>query len=85
MPWITLKVTAYVPGPKFAPYQSTAGLGSDALPVSLGNSDDIIVVPPGQPFEVMSESEATYLIGRHGGSIVSAPPIKDSPPLPKEL
>jgi len=65
--WIKLKsVTAHVPGPRFAPYNTTSGLGQDALPITQGNSDDIIAVPPGQPFEV-DEQEAKRLLARHEG------------------
>lgn len=68
--WIKLKnVTAHVPGPRFAPYNTTAGLGSDEIPITQGNSDDIIAVPPGQPFEV-EDFEAVRLLRAHEGEYV---------------
>jgi hypothetical protein len=70
---ITLPVTAYTPGPKFAPYNTTAGLGSDAIPITLGNDTDIIIVPPNTPFEVDDMAEALRLVIRHHGRIVNAP------------
>jgi hypothetical protein len=73
--FIKVPITMHRPGKLFAPYNGTAGLGSDALPVVYGNRDDIEIFLPGQPFEC-TEAEAAYLLKLHGGCIVDPPKPK---------
>ena len=88
---IVLPLTCYRPGPRHSMHHAFSGLGSDQLLVVVG-TEDIIITPPEEAFEVENALDARYLVERHGGhflpDVVDVPKpdimaAKSTPPKPK--